>query len=326
MCVIVGLRNKSSAPKNIIEGDVSGTASNINAYLLDGSSIYVKAISRSVFDLPYMEYGNKPTDGGHLLLSPLEKEGLLEARPEAAEFIRRFMGSNEVIKNIDRYCLWVLDEDAERASQIPELKERFDRVAEFRSNSKAAQTRPAAAYPHRFRQAQNWAQENSILIPSVSSENRPYLPVDYVGSDVIASNLNFALYDAPIWCFALIASRLHIIWVGTVCGRLESRFRYSNTMGWNTFPVPKFTDDQLEQLNASARAILKTRYLHHPKTIAQLYDPDKMPDDLREVHRRNDELLETMYIGRPFKNDTERLERLFKLYAARIEQMKKEAA
>jgi hypothetical protein len=97
-------------------------------------------------------------------------------------------------------------------------------------------------------------------------------------------------------------------------------------MGWNTFPVPKFTGEQLEQLNASARAILKTRYLHHPKTIAQLYDPDKMPDDLREVHRQNDELLETMYIGRPFKNDTERLERLFKLYAARIEQMKKEAA
>ena len=167
---------------------------------------------------------------------------------------------------------------------------------------------------------------HAILVPSVSSERRPYLPVDRVGNDIIASNLNFALYDAPEWCLALIASRLHLVWIGTVCGRLESRFRYSNTLGWNTFPVPRLTDDQLEALNASARAILKTRYLHHPKTIAQLYDPDNMPDDLREVHRQNDALLERMYIGRLFRNDTERLERLFKLYAARIEKLKKEEA
>ena len=273
-----------------------------------------------------MELGNIPTDGGHLILSPSEKQALIKAWPQAEEFIKPFMGSNEVIKTIKRYCLWVLDQDAERASKIPELQERFDHVAEFRSKSKAAQIRRAAAYPHRFRQAQNWAREHQILIPRHSSENRFYLPVDRVGADVIAADSNFALYDAPLWCVALIASRLHIIWVGTVCGRLESRFRYSNTMGWNTFPVPNFTDDQREQLTASARAILKTRDLHHPKTIAQLYDPDKMPDDLREVHRKNDELLETMYIGRPFKNDTERLERLFKLYATRIEQMKKEAA
>ena len=137
------------------------------------------------------------------------------------------------------------------------------------------------------------AKERSILIPSVTSERRPYLPVDMVGADVISSNLNFALYDAPEWCLALIASRLHLVWIGTVCGKLKSDFRYSNTLGWNTFPVPRFTSGQLEQLDASARMILKTRYIHHPKTIAELYDPDKMPDDLREVHRQNDELLES---------------------------------
>jgi hypothetical protein len=134
------------------------------------------------------------------------------------------------------------------------------------------------------------------------------------------------LYDASEWCLALIASRIHLIWIATVCGRLKTDFRYSNSLGWNTFPVPKFSADQLEVLNASARKILKTRYSHYPATIAELYDPDKMPDDLRAVHRENDELLETMYIGRPFRNDTERLEHLFKLYAAKIKQIEKDAA
>lgn len=113
------------------------------------------------------------------------------------------------------------------------------------------------------------------------------------------------------------------MWIATVCGKLKSDFRYSNTLGWNTFPVPKFTEDQLAALTASARAILKCRYSHYPATIAELYDPDKMPDDLRAVHRENDDLLETMYIGRPFRNDTERLEKLFKLYAARVKALDK---
>jgi hypothetical protein len=128
------------------------------------------------------------------------------------------------------------------------------------------------------------------------------------------------IYDGPDWTVALIASRVHLVWAGVACGRLKNDFQYSNTLGWNTFPVPKFSDDQLVQLSASARRILKTRYQHYPATIADLYDPDKMPDDLRQAHRDNDDLLETMYIGRPFRNDTERLEKLFKLYAARVKQ------
>lgn len=131
------------------------------------------------------------------------------------------------------------------------------------------------------------------------------------------------MYGAPVWCIALIASKLHLTWIATVCGRLESRFRYSNTLGWNTFPVPAFTTDQKDALTKSAKLILKTRALHYPATIADLYDPDKMPEDLREVHQANDALLESMYIGRPFKNDTERLEHLFKLYATTVKQPQK---
>lgn len=320
ICVIVGLRNTERDGKRLFQSGIEARATNINAYLLDAPIIYVHAETRSLFALPYMEYGNKPTDGGHLILSPEEREELLSEHPAAHKFVKKFMGSDEVCNGRIRYCLWVPDDCAEEAAQIPPIKARFEQVAAFRSASKAAQTRPAAAYPHRFRQAQNWAREHAILIPRVTSERRPYLPVDFVGADVISSDLNNVLYDAPDWCIALIASRLHLVWIATVCGKLKSDFRYSNTLGWNTFPVPKFTADQLDQLSASARRILKTRYQHYPKTIADLYDLDKMPEDLRAVHRDNDELLESMYIGRPFRNDTERLEKLFKLYAARVKQ------
>lgn len=326
ICVIVGLRNVSKEPKRLFDDVHEAQASTINAYLLDGPDLFVGAESRSIFGLSYMEYGNKPTDGGHLILSPEERDDLLEKYPESAPYIRRFMGSDEVVKGKVRYCLWVTDEDAEAASRVPPLKTRFDAVAAFRAESKAAQTRPAAAYPHRFRQAQNVAREHAILVPRVTSERRPYLPFERVGTDTIASDSNFALYDAPDWCMALIASRLHLVWIGTVCGKLKSDFRYSNTLGWNTFPVPKFTGDQLAALTASAMAILRCRYGHYPATIAQLYDPDKMPDDLRAAHKANDDLLESMYIGRPFRNDTERLEHLFKLYAARAKKLKKGAA
>ncbi|WP_306131178.1 type IIL restriction-modification enzyme MmeI [Roseivivax marinus] len=143
---------------------------------------------------------------------------------------------------------------------------------------------------------------------------------------VVSSNLNQVLHGAPDWCISIIASKLHLAWIAAVCGKLKSDFRYSVALGWNTFPVPVFTESQRDALSQSARTILKTRYQHHPATIAELYDPEKMPEDLRAAHRANDELLESMYIGRPFKTDTERLEHLFKLYAAKVKKLKKEAA
>jgi hypothetical protein len=325
MCVIVGVRNRSNAPKVLFDGDLKTPSSHINSYLLNMSDMVVRRSNTSLFGLPDMQFGNMPYDAGKLLMKPSERDQLLDYHPEAAEFVRRFMGSQEVIKGIERYCLWIDDEKLEEATKIAGVRKMIEATRAARLDMKDKAGRDLAERPHQFRE--HYAPRSSaILVPGVTSERRPYLPVERVGANVIASNLNFALYDAPEWCLALIASRLHLVWIGTVCGRLESRFRYSNTLGWNTFPVPRFTEDQLEALNASARSILKTRYMHHPKTIAQLYDPDEMPDDLREVHRQNDELLETMYIGRPFRNDTERLERLFKLYAARIEKLKKEEA
>jgi hypothetical protein len=321
ICSIIGLRNQSPLPKRLFDDGVEHQAQNINAYLIDGPTVYVEGSRKGYFDLPVMEYGNKPVEGGHLILSPEEKERLEQEDPRIASFIRPFMGSQEVVRGTRRYCLWINEQCLAEAEDIPNIASRIALVRNFRQKSTDAYVRNKLFHrSHAFKQVFT-ASSHSILVPSVTSERRPYLPVVRVGADVISSNLNQVLYDAPEWCIALIASRLHLVWIATVCGKLKSDFRYSNTLGWNTFPVPKFTAEQLKQLGTSARRILKTRYQHYPKTIADLYDPDKMPDDLRQVHRENDDLLESMYMGRPFRNDSERLERLFKLYSARMAQI-----
>lgn len=325
MCVIVGIRNQSAAPKALIDGDVEAAATNINAYLLDAPDLAVTRQSASLFGLPDMQFGNMPYDAGNLLMTPGKREQLLDDHPEAAPFVRRFVGSQELIKGIDRFCLWIDDDKLAEAMAIPGIARKVEATRVARLGMKDAAGQALADRPHQFRE--HYAPvRHAFLVPGVSSERRPYLPIDRVGADTIASNLNFAIYDAPDWCMALIASRLHIVWIGTVCGKLKSDFRYSNTLGWNTFPVPSFTEDQRTALTRSAMAILRCRIAHHPKTIAELYDPDKMPDDLRAAHKANDDLLESMYVGRPFKNDTERLEHLFKLYAARVKKLKKGAA
>ncbi|NIY95766.1 class I SAM-dependent DNA methyltransferase [Salipiger sp. HF18] len=319
MCSVIGIRNRSREPKRLFADDIESVADNINGYLVNAPSVAVEGTRTGMFGLASMDYGNKPVEGGHLILTEDEKEEMVEREPRASAFIRPFMGSNEVVKGFRRYCLWITPETVAEAETIPEIAER--EVEAFRSKSTDAYVQEKLLpLSYRFKQVFT-AESHSILVPSVTSERRPYLPVERVGADVISSNLNQVLYDAAEWCIALIASRLHLVWIATVCGKLETRFRYSNTMGWNTFPVPKFTEDQLEALSASARKILRTRYSHYPATIAELYDPDKMPEDLRAVHRENDELLESMYIGRPFRNDTERLEKLFKLYAAKVKSL-----
>ena len=289
-------------------------AANINAYLVAAEEIFVNPIFRSPDDRALMVWGNKPTDGGNLVVSPEDRRDLLNRYPEAKSFLRPYLGAAEAIQGKERFCLWISDDETEDAAKIPPVAERIEAVRSFRQASKAAETRPAAAYPHRFRQIQNTASIHSMIIPQVSSERRPFLPVRLLPREAIISNLAFAIYDAPLWNLALIASRLHLVWIATVCGKLKTDFRYSNTLGWNTFPVPKLTERNKADLAACAEGILLAREAHFPATIAELYDPEKMPANLRAAHERNDETLERIYIGRRFRNDTERLETLFELY------------
>lgn len=286
----------------------------INAYLVSGKNVIVSPLSRPLDDRGLMEWGNKPTDGGNLFLTPDERDAVLLHSPDAAHFIRRFLGAQEFIRGEQRYCLWIEDSERADAEAIPELKWRIDAVAKMRAESKAAETRPAAAFPHRFRQIQSTAGKYSLVVARVSSESREYLPIGLEDNRTIIGDRNFALYDSPLWNLALIASRLHWVWIGTVCVRMRTDFSYSNTLGWNTFPVPTLTEKNKADLTRCAEDILLVREHHFPATIADLYDPENMPADLRAAHDRNDEVLERIYIGRRFKNDTERLEKLFDLY------------
>ena len=197
---------------------------------------------------------------------------------------------------------------------IPAIAQRIEAVRKMRLESRKAATVEIANVSHRFGEIRQNGDEAIIIVPSVSSETREYLPVGYESPGTIVSNLAFALFDAPLWNLALIASRLHLVWIGTVCGKMKTDFRYSNTLGWNTFPVPTLTDKNKADLARCAEDILLVREAHFPATIADLYDPENMPADLREAHERNDEVLERIYVGRRFRNDTERLEKLFDLY------------
>ena len=304
--------------------DVVKQTANINAYLVPTPDIIVAPVSKAMDGRGLMEWGNKPTDGGYLFLTRDERDELVANAPHALKFVKRFLGAQEFIRGQERYCLWIEDEDRSEAEAIPEIARRLRGVAEMRAASKAAETRPAAAFPHRFRQIQSIAQESSIVVARVSSEGREFLPIGLESSQTIIGDRNFALYDAPLWNMALIASRLHWVWIGTVCVRLEMRFSYSNTLGWNTFPLPLtgLTEKNKADLTACAEAILLAREAHFPATIADLYDPEKMPENLRAAHDRNDETLERIYIGRRFKNDTERLEKLFEMYTKMTTKLK----
>ncbi|WP_273183964.1 class I SAM-dependent DNA methyltransferase [Hyphomonas adhaerens] len=317
--VIVGVTSTSSKSSALFsigpEGETAvRNVENINPYLVPGQNLVVEAVSRPTDERSLMVKGNMPSDGGNLIISNDQRHLILRNNPEASEFILKYCGSHEFINGEFRYCLWIEDNDFERAAQIPEISSRLDKVAEFRRNAKAATTRPYAEFPHRFRQIQDVALERSIIVPRHSSENRYYLPVGILSSDSIISDSALVIYDAPLWNISVIASRIHQAWVATVCGKLETRYRYSNTLGWNAFPIPRLTEKNKADLDICAQDILLAREAHFPATIADLYEPENMPENLRAAHERNDEVLERIYIGRRFKNDTERLEVLFELY------------
>jgi len=316
---IVGISTNSARPKilfsTVDKNEVSAKqVGNINAYLVPGPDIVVQPLRASKAGCAYMDLGNMPKDGGHLLLSSNEADLAMRQEPAIAKYIFDFVGSQEFVKGIVRKCLWIEDQQVEEAERMPLVAKRLAGVRAMRLASDAESTRDYADRPHRFKQIQGRGQASSIVVPKVSSESREYLPVGLLTAHSIVSDNAFALYDAPLWNLALIASRVHLVWVATVCGKLETRYRYSNTLGWNTFPVPLLTEQNKSDLTRCAEDILLARESHFPATIADLYDPETMPDNLRHAHERNDEVLERIYVGRRFKNDTERLEKLFELY------------
>lgn len=316
---IIGVSSDPRRPRRLFSSDLGGqtverTCEQINAYLVSADNVIVDKVAHPLGEQAEMSFGSKPVDGGNFLLSRHEVEELRLSPDHRDRFVRHIYGSAELIRGLVRYCVWIEDDCLMEAQAIPAIAHRIEGVRHMRLKSTKAATVEAAKAAHRFGEVRQMGTVSTIAIPSVSSERREYLPVALFPAHTVISNLAFALYDAPLWNLALIASRLHLVWVGTVCGKMKSDFRYSNTLGWNTFPVPTLTDQNKADLTRCAEDILLAREAHYPATIADLYDPEKMPTNLREAHERNDEVLERIYIGRRFRNDTERLEKLFAMY------------
>ena len=316
--VIVGISNHAGKLRQLFsptgnDASIVKEAENINAYLVSVPNIEVSQARSTISDLAPMVRGNMPYDGGHLLLTLEEVHKLGLNDHQYARFIRKNYGGAEFIRGIERYCLWIDDTDLDEAMSIPAIATRIEAVRQMRLASPDKGANEMASRAHQMREM-NIGRSHTVVAAAISSENRPYLPCGLIDNHTTVNNKNYALYDAPLWNMAIIASRLHWVWIGTVCVRLEMRFSYSNTLGWNTFPVPTLTEKNRDDLTRCAEDILLAREAHFPATIADLYDPDDMPDDLREAHERNDEVLERIYIGRRFRNDTERLEKLFELY------------
>ncbi|MGY4467321.1 hypothetical protein ACVWWK_003003 [Bradyrhizobium sp. LB9.1b] len=315
MCVIVGLAGKRPGLRQIYSDDISRQVENISPYLTSGPSVYVTEARKPISELPEMLLGNVPKDGGSLLFTIDEQQ---HVPPQVLRYVRPTFGAQEFIQGFRRFCLWISDAEVEEARSCPLIAERLRAVSKMRSESKKRPTREWADRPHRFVEIRSPNYRDVMIVPRHSSESRPYLPVGYLPPASVVLDSAFALYDAPLWSMSVIASRLHLVWIATVCGKLKTDFRYSNTLGWNTFPVPILTETNRADLTRCAEDILLAREAHFPATIADLYASDKIPPDLRAAHERNDEVLERIYIGRRFRNDTERLEKLFELYTKMI--------
>lgn len=312
--VIVELAYKSyRGPKAIYEDGIARSVEIISPYLTAQDVMSVSNASTPLFGLPSMTNGCAAKDGGNLIMD--RRSEIPEGDIIAGSFVKRLYGSDEVISGHHRYCLWI---EAARLAEVGGsefIERRIEGVRAARLSSPKAATKAWADRPYRFVEIRRPPSESVLVLPSVATETRPYLtPMILKADDVVVSNLAFAMYDPPIWVFAILSSRLHYKWVQAVCGQLETRIRYSNTLGWNTFPIAKLTEQNRADLARCAERVLLAREAHFPASLAELYEPENMPEDLRAAHDANDEVLERIYIGRRFRNDTERLEKLFDLY------------
>lgn len=316
ICSIIGVRKISPKKKYIYNQSTKNEVKNINAYLVNGGNTIVHKRQTPLSRLSDIATGNIPYDGGNLILSEEEKIKLIANFPESERFLKKLSGSYEYINNHIRYCLWIDDGDVNIANLIPPIKARIDLVKQSRlEGGKIAKN--YAHLPHRFYMT-NRAINSQILIPRVSSIRRLYIPTGFLESDTIISDSAQAIYDPETFIFSVINSRMHMSWVRAVAGRLKSDYRYSAVICYNTFPFPPISDSQKQELESHVYQILDEREHHSEKTLAQLYDPDKMPEGLREAHRQNDLAVDRCYRSRPFESDEERLEYLFKLYEQMI--------
>lgn len=311
---VIGVRTRSSGRKVLFESSQQRFVENISPYLTAGEDVVVETAAKPLtIAFAQMIMGNMARDNGELILTHEEASELTHTYPEARRFLCPLLGTKEIVGGTCRFALHLKKEDEASWSAIPPIWRRVEAVKSFRDSSPAKTTNGYASIPYRFAQYCH-RNEIALALPSVTPEERAYVTPLLLPPGVMVTNLAYLIYGFGFESFSLIASRMHLVWVRAVSGRLGSGVRYTPTVSYHTFPAPDLTALNKADLARCADDILLAREAHFPATIADLYDPETMPANLREAHERNDEVLERIYIGRRFKNDTERLEKLFELY------------
>ena len=313
-CVIIGFSwAENKTVRKIYDNDLIREVDNINAYLMDAPNVFIESRSKPFCDVPAIRKGNQPTDGGNLIIEASDIDAFIAREPKAKRFIKRLIGSKEYINNKPRYCLWLKNATPGDLRQMPAVLERMEGVRKMREASSDAATRRLADYPHLFRETNN--PETYIIVPSVSSERRRYVPMGFLTADTIPTNLVLIIPDATLYHFGILESSVHMAWMRAVCGRLEMRYRYSKDVVYNNFPWPSPTDEQKTKIEQTAQAILDARALYPDSSLADQYDELTMPVELRKAHQDNDRAVMQAY-GFDIKTMTESqcVAELFKLY------------
>ncbi|REJ46835.1 MAG: class I SAM-dependent DNA methyltransferase [Microcystis flos-aquae DF17] len=311
-CSIIGLADKTISRARLYDGTTVKECTSISPYLIEGAAVVCEPSRDPISDVAKMIMGSNPVDGRRLVMDREEGREIVEAHAQAAKFIKQYYGTKELVNGCPRFCLWIPDADQEEAASIPPIAKRIKSCAEYRRTA-GRDAQKTADRPHSFcyRTYQNAPHLN---IGKVIGEKFSFVPLDLRPAGSVTSVDALCIYGVKLTEFSIIASTMHMVWAEAVSGRMGNGIRYGATVVYNTFPVPKLTDQNRADLTQAAEAILLAREAHFPATIADLYDPDTMPEDLRRAHEANDEVLERIYIGRRFRNDTERLEKLFELY------------
>lgn len=314
-CVIVGF---STAPnhgkKQLFSSDRRLLVDNINAYLIDAPNVFVSSRTSAISDVPPMVYGNKPTDGGFLFLTPDEKIEALKAEPNIAPFIRQIYGATEYINNQERYCIWLVGANPADWRKSKFIRERVEGVRSFRMSSTKEATRKSADTPYLFQEVRHPNSEY-IIIPRHSSENRRYIPFGFVSPEIVVNDAVQIIPDAEPYHFAIMMSNVHMAWVRAVCGRIKSDYRYSKDVVYNNFPWPSPTDEQRERIAQTGQAILDARALYPNSSLSDLYDEVAMPPELRKAHQQNDKAVMQAYgFWGKLNTETECVAELMKMY------------
>ena len=313
ICIIVGLCGIIKTEKSIITEDKKRIVDNISPYLTASPTIFVKSRLSPLSNFPAMLSGSKASDFGYYMMDRAERDCLLKEYPVADILIKKYVGAAEFIKGEDRFCLWITENNKELAFSIPPIEKRLTKVQSERAKSKKVPTQKAALTPHLFTEIR-YNPEPSLFVPLTSSERRKYIPIGLLPAETVISNAGFGVYNADIYIFGIITSKIHNIWNNAISGKMKSDYRYSNSLGYNTFPFPKISEEQKKAIEVAAEEVLLVRAEYPEKTLAELYDPDKMPANLRAAHHELDMIVEGCYRKEAFANDEERLEHLFKLY------------